>query len=195
MLRAAGRLFLRNGFVATPLSEIADEAGLSKGAVYSNFESKEDLFLALLQGEGTSGTWGEREELAPSDPATGAGDDAAARMADWGRTIAGRRPSRSHVALFLEVNAFALRNSRTRSWVASHNQAFFVRLGERLQVVLDAPDADAATLGLYAQSLYVGLLTHGAFAPEAVGEEMFERFYALLPALAVAATPTPARRR
>ena len=49
LLRAASRLFLRDGFVATSLANIADEAGVTKGAVYSNFASKEDLFLALLQ--------------------------------------------------------------------------------------------------------------------------------------------------
>ncbi|MEY2426563.1 MAG: hypothetical protein QOI61_2135, partial [Actinomycetota bacterium] len=49
LIRAANRLFLRNGYVATSLANIAEEAALTKGAVYSNFESKEDLFLALLQ--------------------------------------------------------------------------------------------------------------------------------------------------
>ncbi len=31
-----------------PLEQIADEAGFSKGAVYSRFESKADMFLCLL---------------------------------------------------------------------------------------------------------------------------------------------------
>jgi AcrR family transcriptional regulator len=43
LLRAAGRLFLRKGFVATSLADIADEVGVTKGAVYSNFASKEEL--------------------------------------------------------------------------------------------------------------------------------------------------------
>src|SRR3954447_648557 len=83
LLRAASRLFLRNGFVATSLSDIAEEAGLTKGAVYSKFESKEDLFLALLAGsEGRR--FAAQEALAPADLSQATGDDPAARARSWG---------------------------------------------------------------------------------------------------------------
>jgi len=49
VLEAAGRVFLRKGFFAASLDEVADEAGFSKGAVYSNFIDKEDLLLALVE--------------------------------------------------------------------------------------------------------------------------------------------------
>lgn len=48
ILDAARRLFLRQGFHGTSLEQIAEEAGFTKGAVFSNFDSKADLFLALL---------------------------------------------------------------------------------------------------------------------------------------------------
>ena len=48
LLVAARRVFLRRGFHGATLEEIADEAGYTKGAVYSNFAGKDDLFLALL---------------------------------------------------------------------------------------------------------------------------------------------------
>ena len=48
VLEAAARVFARRGFVAATLDEVADEANYTKGAVYSNFGSKEDLFLAVL---------------------------------------------------------------------------------------------------------------------------------------------------
>ena len=48
LLDAAAEVFARRGFAATSLDEIAEEAGFSKGAVYSNFASKEDLFLSVL---------------------------------------------------------------------------------------------------------------------------------------------------
>jgi AcrR family transcriptional regulator len=47
LLAASHRSFLRNGFHASSLDEIALEAGVTKGAVYSNFQSKADLFLAV----------------------------------------------------------------------------------------------------------------------------------------------------
>jgi AcrR family transcriptional regulator len=41
-------MFLERGYHGASLEQIADEAGFSKGVVYSQFESKADLFLGLL---------------------------------------------------------------------------------------------------------------------------------------------------
>ncbi len=51
MIRAAEKIFARDGFEAAKLEEIAAEAGYTRGAFYANFDSKEDLFFALLEGE------------------------------------------------------------------------------------------------------------------------------------------------
>ena len=49
LLAAARRVFLDRGYYAATLEQIADEAGFSKGVVYSRFASKADMFLALLE--------------------------------------------------------------------------------------------------------------------------------------------------
>lgn len=49
LLAAARRVFLERGFHAASLDAIAEAAGFSKGVVYSQFASKADLFLALLE--------------------------------------------------------------------------------------------------------------------------------------------------
>jgi AcrR family transcriptional regulator len=49
LIEAAARVFRRRGYERASIAEIADEAGYSHGAVYSNFEGKEDLFLALYE--------------------------------------------------------------------------------------------------------------------------------------------------
>lgn len=49
LLVAARRLFAEHGYGGTSLEAVAREAGFSKGAVYSNFDSKEQMFLAVLQ--------------------------------------------------------------------------------------------------------------------------------------------------
>lgn len=49
LLDAAAEVFVRDGYEAAQLDEIAAKAGRSKGAVYAHFESKEDLFLALFE--------------------------------------------------------------------------------------------------------------------------------------------------
>ena len=48
LLAAARDVFVRRGFHRASLDEIAEEAGYTKGAVYSNFADKDALFLALL---------------------------------------------------------------------------------------------------------------------------------------------------
>jgi AcrR family transcriptional regulator len=48
ILSAARRLFAERGYRGASLDEIAEVAGFSKGAVYSNWPSKEALFLELL---------------------------------------------------------------------------------------------------------------------------------------------------
>jgi AcrR family transcriptional regulator len=49
VVAAALRAFLARGYHGASLEQIADEAGFSKGVVYSQFENKADLFLALLE--------------------------------------------------------------------------------------------------------------------------------------------------
>src|SRR3954468_12512488 len=49
LIEAAARVFAEKGFATTSLDEVAEAAGLTKGAVYSNFENKEDLVTAVLK--------------------------------------------------------------------------------------------------------------------------------------------------
>jgi AcrR family transcriptional regulator len=49
VLAAARRVFLRRGYAGASLDAIAEEAGFSKGVVYSQFGGKADLMLALLE--------------------------------------------------------------------------------------------------------------------------------------------------
>ncbi len=54
VLAAAKDVFFDVGFHRASLAQIAERAGFTKGALYSNFDSKDDLFLALLEQEVTS---------------------------------------------------------------------------------------------------------------------------------------------
>lgn len=49
LLDAGQRVFLRHGLRGSSVEEIAAEAGFTRGAFYSNFESKGQLFVELLQ--------------------------------------------------------------------------------------------------------------------------------------------------
>lgn len=49
ILDAAAHCFAQRGYAASGVSEICREAGVSKGAFYHHFESKQEVFLQLLE--------------------------------------------------------------------------------------------------------------------------------------------------
>ncbi|HET8928335.1 MAG TPA: helix-turn-helix domain-containing protein, partial [Microbacterium sp.] len=49
ILQAARRLFLARGFTRVTIEDVAAKAGYTRGAVYSNFAGKGELFLALVE--------------------------------------------------------------------------------------------------------------------------------------------------
>src|SRR5579859_1200062 len=49
LLDAARKLIAKRGLSDTSLEDIAEEAGYTRGAFYSNFSSKRDLFIELLR--------------------------------------------------------------------------------------------------------------------------------------------------
>src|SRR3954465_1055215 len=72
LLAAADRAFVGGGFHATSLDEIAAAAGYTKGAVYSNFASKEDVFFAVYERRAEHGIAAMQRTLADApDLATG----------------------------------------------------------------------------------------------------------------------------
>ena len=75
LLDAARSVFARSGFHGASVEEIASEAGYSTGALYSNFEGKEDLFLELMEREiakhGARSPQAVRERASISERAAG----------------------------------------------------------------------------------------------------------------------------
>src|ERR1700727_2982822 len=60
IIEAALSVFAETGFAAAKLDEIARRAGVSKGALYLYFETKEDLFRAAIRGAVTPNLEGIR---------------------------------------------------------------------------------------------------------------------------------------
>lgn len=49
LIASARDLFIQKGFAGASVNEIAEAAGFSKGAFYANFETKEDIMIAVLE--------------------------------------------------------------------------------------------------------------------------------------------------
>ena len=105
LLDAALRLFQARGFHATSLDQVAAEAGYTKGAVYSNFSSKEDLFFGVYERRVEETLPALREAL-----------DGGQTPVDLARsTVAGRRGGDAGwLAVFFEFWAHVLRNPEHR---------------------------------------------------------------------------------
>lgn len=79
LLASARAVFAREGYGGASVDRIAEHAGFSKGAFYSNFESKEDIFLQLLETTGVE----EAEDLRRALEGVVAPDAIIQAAADW----------------------------------------------------------------------------------------------------------------
>lgn len=84
LLASAKRLFVDRGFGATSLRDIAAEAGYTQGAFYSNFASKEELFVELMRERSKAQVTDIARTL--SDPSASA-EDILNALESWARTL------------------------------------------------------------------------------------------------------------
>jgi AcrR family transcriptional regulator len=173
LLEAASETFLEKGFLDSTLDDIARRAGLSKGAVYSNFESKQEIIRLLLERRLER----MREVIAAAtDPAAAKGDErrtSAAVMAD--NLIA----DADWVQLVLE---FASRAGRDAAVREIYTPFLRVQREEVTQVIeqalADGPEHDddyAALVGTILVALRYGLALAHAADPEQIDAEVIER--------------------
>ena len=108
LIAAADRRFSADGFHATSLDAVADEAGYTKGAVYSNFASKEDLFFAVYERR-------VERSLAGTGALLDGAATARAGLARVGAAAARRREADDGwLAVFFEFWAHVLRHPEHR---------------------------------------------------------------------------------
>lgn len=163
-------MFRREGYHGASLSRIAAEAGYTTGAVYSTFESKADVMLALFErrSERRRGVWTELLETASNvdEFVTEIGRRTAAEVIaerDWWsvvvefQIVVGRDEDlRARYAELHEANHAALVEG-TRTWLE--------RTGEEPPI----PVEQVATV---VTALNRGLILEGLVAPGRVTEEL-----------------------
>jgi len=105
VLEAADEAFAEHGFHAARLEEIAERAGYTRGAVYSNFKDKNELALAIVEQRIAAAT-----TLLRGSAAEAVGDPVAAARAAGPRFAALLEGERSWAPLFLEFLPHASRH-------------------------------------------------------------------------------------
>jgi AcrR family transcriptional regulator len=185
LLAAAERVFAGRGYHGASVAEIADAAGYTIGALYSNFSGKEALFLALLdrrqadQGEALAASRGDVDPgpavanvasvAAPIDP----------EAWTWG-------------LLSLEFYLYAMREPRLRPELAGRYRAMRAELGKALLPADDGlPSWTRSDLATAVMALSTGLGIQASLDPDAVSPDLFARAVERLTASPPALSRTP----
>lgn len=174
LLDAASRLYLERGFGVTSLDDIAREAGVTKGAVYAHFASKEDLLVALLEQA--------QPTLADISMFGGPGTFGA-HVRTFGRAIAEQFTDDRAIALQAEYVSLAVRNNRARDVYGALVRDALTTLGNTVEAALasepttDFTGTDAVVV---IDALLQGLLIRRAINPELVSDDLIENAISLL---------------
>lgn len=177
LLAAASRVFARSGYHGASMSDIAAEAGFSKGALYWSFASKEELFYALLDELD--------EQLGTLISASASMPEELERTGELSRGLSAvLADARDVVLLFHEYSALAVRDPKVATRYAQRNArlreqiAAAVRLRhETIGVPLAIAPEDLATALI---ALVDGLSIQQLTEPAAVPEELFGQIAALI---------------
>lgn len=169
LLDAAEEVFVREGYEAAQLDMIAATAGRSKGAVYTHFKSKEDLFLALFEHR----TRSYIERLMTTMRACKGRNQS---LKAFRAFYVGLAQDRAWSILTLEFKLFALRHAESKvrlrksfklSKNANDDKIFEEIFGQLSEAEKVENDKSLLALG----PIVSGLVLESHFEPEAFSEE------------------------
>ena len=173
LLDAAADVFNRLGYHGASLEAVAEAAGYTKGAVYSNFASKADLFVALAERRGVSSGLDETARAFLAMPIGSFIDG----MGEMLRSQAAR--DEAWDVLTIELWLAAMRDPSLRSTVAHDYRQMREELGPLIERKLleegIATPFPAAELGSLFSALGSGLILQYYLEPGAVDPDLLPR--------------------
>ena len=180
LLDAAAQVLSERGYHGATLDEVAAKAGFTKGAVYSNFKNKEDLFLALLD------SMREREMEALQKTIDASEVPAASRLEDFVAFM--REPAMPHdfswIALYLEFCLYAMRNPSARQRLVELQDASIDSVAEILETERARngihTDESPRQLARIVEAFTRGLSIMRELDPDAVDDEFLQVAIAFL---------------
>jgi AcrR family transcriptional regulator len=180
LLDAAALVFARKGFHGATIDEVAQTAGFTKGAVYSNFDSKEDLFFALVDDRI------ERQFSIVSEVLASSSHDRTTQlplMRDLFRSGAVFADDNWEM-LHLEFVLYAKRNPGAAEKLAARaarEREFVAQLIEEEHASFGlTPAFPAAQLAELSLALFGGLSVHRLIDPSSVTEETLDTVFDFL---------------
>lgn len=158
LLDAAIEVFAEKGYHGASLDDVADVAGFTKGAVYSNFTRKSDLFRALLEREAGRAAAARRQtiETVPLE-----------LLPEVARELARQPGSDPELeVLLVEFWLAAARDASLRAPLLGTSEAMGEALTAKLTGTASSTDLDGRELGIIFDALLNGLTMHRVLAPE-----------------------------
>ena len=191
LVTAAEASFVSRGFHASSVDEVAERAGYTKGAVYSNFASKEDLFFAVYE---------RRVERVLTEVVPGLRQVGAAGAFDWLATATIERRDRDDgwLAVFFEFWAHVLRHPELRERFAAIHARFLEPMAEGVRQLAEdrglalPGDVTASQVVLAWNAMELGLGLERLTQPQAVDGAMGRRMGWLLLDAVLGAAQAPA---
>jgi AcrR family transcriptional regulator len=170
LLEAAAVVFARDGFHGASLDDVAATAGFTKGAVYSNFKSKEDLFLALFDDRLVREAADMQQVL--HDPVDGDGRvDQLPRV----QGVIERLWDDDWTALYLEFVLYAKRNPAVREKLAMTVRREYentIRMLEDVYASIDGmPNFPVPVLAKVSIAMFEGLTLYRFIDPASYTQE------------------------
>jgi AcrR family transcriptional regulator len=168
LLDAAARTFARKGYAGASVEEIAESAGYSIGALYSNFAGKEQLFLELMASRADRRLTRLAEMLGADDDPI----EALARLVD-------RAADRDvdMVALRAEFWLYAVRNPETMGALVAQRRAQVDALIRVIGVAMERrglpAEVAAADLATVVLAMFQGLVRQRRIDPDRVDGDVF----------------------
>jgi AcrR family transcriptional regulator len=194
VMQSAAQVFARKGFAGATIEEIAAAAGFSRGAVYSNFTDKTDLFFAVLEERERQRVEQVHAILEGADSAS----DFVARLAVSDR-YRGDDVETWRI-LAIEFWLYAMRDDRVRERLAMRDRLIRRWLAAGIATLLAADDTTPPLpvddLACVVHALDEGLALQRLIDPESVRPDLFltavDVLQRALGALAVAGAAPPA---
>jgi AcrR family transcriptional regulator len=177
LIDAAATVFARRGYMAASLDEVAEEAGLTKGAVYSNFDSKEELFQAVIEDRLNEPMKDIADVLISN---TGTTEEQA--MAGARAFVGVVEREREVFLLALEMNIHVARHPELAKEYASQRRE---QLAEVADIITEYASGDplplpAEQMAIAVEALSQGIALHALADPDGVPDDLLGRVYALL---------------
>lgn len=176
LLDAAEQVLVRQGFHAASVEDIAEEAGYTVGAVYSNFASKEDLFIALVEDCTEKRLNETRQAFEGAELSPQARVETASR-----NLIDHMLKDQSLWLLFMEFWSTAVRDPKLRARFTRYSEAFIDAFAKLVSTQLDAlglrPHLASREIAVALISLADGLMIGRTINPKRYSDEFYEGIF------------------